>query len=507
MKKWYVWIVAWVVVAVGLFATSWIMSRNSISSTLPPTSSALSPSPSVSMASYTNAQGQKWSIETGDYGFTVTSAESYPKFVSGDIDPLKVSIGETQHMSIVLRDTVPFTQVWAEVETDNGTDTIPLTAVTSSVVSYDEIQNQKYLVDSSDKLVVNDGSKKSSDIANLIESLVEKVQAEQAVDYSYAGSWVVHDTRNITYHTTFYALDTLGRTRSIVLAWSDPSCTASGGLLQFACNLTATWGVDGSPLSLNRLQITMQSGGTLVYNSGQSLILPVGSSIVGLSVSTPIVKANLYYPDYDGDGWASGTTMSYNTASSLSHYIRVSSAGLHGTTDCDDYNGNTYPGQTSFFSSAISDSGGTSAKNGTFDYNCDGKITDNVNTPDTGASSDPTYDSDGTAPVCTPVGSPPGLGWTNSAEVMDCTSSSTPTYDAVTGDCSNLNSGGWQDQDFTDCWVNTQIHQTPSNVPACGTSAHYAVGSPYYSGSGGYTDFNMTQSNWQTAQSVVRKCR
>jgi hypothetical protein len=43
--------------------------------------------------------------------------------------------------------------------------------------------------------------------------------------------------------------------------------------------------------------------------------------------------------------------------------------------DCDDYNLNVFPGQTAYFTSTISDSGGTSSKNGTFDYNCNGTIT------------------------------------------------------------------------------------------------------------------------------------
>ncbi len=363
-----------IAVAASWFAASWIMSRYGVSRT---TSGSLTASTSV--AAYTNVKGQKWSIPTGNATFTVSSAESYPKFVSGNINPVSVSIGQTQTMSIVVRDNVPIVKVWAEIENDNGTDTVPLAMGSSSAVSYDEIQNQKYLVDGAGHLVINSSSTRENEIQNLVLSLVQKANAEQAIDYSYKGSWVAHNTRNITYHTTFYAEDTLGRTTNLVLAWSDPTCSAVSGILQSPCVISSVWGLDGAGqnLSLGGYAITMQSGGTLVYNSGNSIsYIKPGSQIVSIASNAEIVKANLFYTDADGDGYAPNNIMTYNTASSLRGYVRVSAA--LGTNDCDDYNSSTYPGQTAWFTTPIVDSGGPSVENGTYNYNCSGVLSEEL---------------------------------------------------------------------------------------------------------------------------------
>jgi hypothetical protein len=372
MNKWYIWVVALVVVVAGLVAISWVMKPHEVSMTVSPTTGPITPAVAADLATYTNAKGQKWSIpKTGGDAFTVASAAVYPQFISGDVDPVDVSIGETQHMSFVIRDNVPITKAWAEVENDKSTDNIPLALGTSSAVSYNDIQNQKYLVDSTGKLVVNDSVKKDSKVADLVQSLFQKAQAEQAVDYAYAGSWVVHDTRTINYHTTFYVEDNLGRTAEAVLVWSDP-CGVSGGLLQGDCSLTLVWGLDGTGQNLaignNTLSLVSSTPANLVYNNGNSITLISGSKIA-IGTGTEITKANLFYADADGDGYAPNNTMSYNTASSLSGYVRVSSA--LGTSDCDDVASTGYyvhPGQTSYFFVPVPQDG--SVASGTWNYNC-----------------------------------------------------------------------------------------------------------------------------------------
>jgi hypothetical protein len=196
MRKWYVVLIALSVIAIawGIGARMFVAKK---------AAGPESPLASVSFAYSTNVKGQPWAIQTGESNFTVASKETYPRFVLGTIDPTKVSVGDTQHMQIMVRDNVPLVKVWAEVEHDHGIDSIPLTLGASSTVSYNTIENQKYLVGNDGKLVINDGQNKTGAIAELIQSLVQKAQAEQAVDYSYSGSWVVHDTATITYHTTF----------------------------------------------------------------------------------------------------------------------------------------------------------------------------------------------------------------------------------------------------------------------------------------------------------------
>jgi len=423
MRKWYVVLIALAVIAIawGIGARMFIAKK---------TTGPEAPLASVSFAYYTNAKGQRWAIPTGESQFTVASQETYPRFVIATIDPTKVSIGDTQKMQIVVRDNVPLVKVWAEVEHDHGTDTIPLTLGASSTVSYNTIKNQKYLVGNDGRVVINNGQNKTGAIAELIQSLFQKAQAEQAVDYSYSGSWVVHDTQTITYHTTFYAIDTQDRKVKLVIAWSDP-CSVSGGYFSGDCSFSnGTDGTDATSTNLNGHTLTLNSS-TWVVNPGYSFILSGGTLNIGTS-SALMTNEYLYYPDSDGDGYAATSTKSAFTASSMSGYVRVSQAvgTTNPTIDCDDFNLNVNPGDQTYYNMPIQD--GTS-KNGTFDYNCNG-INDN---PDSYAqyniSKGPFYNplyicaSDGTGgwSGCQQVsGLPTACGSSSTASVANCISSS-----------------------------------------------------------------------------------
>jgi len=326
------------------------------------------PLASVSFAYYTNAKGQRWAIPTGESQFTVASQETYPRFVLATIDPTKVSIGDTQKMQIVVRDNVPLVKVWAEVEHDHGTDTIPLTLGASSTVSYNTIKNQKYLVGNDGKLVINNGQNKTGAIAELIQSLFQKAQAEQAVDYSYSGSWVVHDTATITYHTTFYATDTQDRKVKLVIAWSDP-CSVSGGVLQGNCSFSnGTDGTDATSTNFSGYTLTLTSS-TWVVNPGYSFILSGGTLNIGAS-SALMMNEYLYYPDSDGDGYAATSTKSAFTASSTSGYVRVSQAvgTTNPTIDCNDNDKRANQGDGAWWASAGNAASGWTAG----DFNCSG---------------------------------------------------------------------------------------------------------------------------------------
>ncbi len=338
----------------------------------------VSPVAEVSLAYYKNANGYKWAIPTGEDKFTVASKEVYPRFVLGDINPVKVAPGDTQKMQLIVRDNVPLKRVWAEIENDKSKDTVDLTLGASTTVSYATLQNQKYLVSNEGKLVINDGSRKDSALASIIQSLFKKASAENAVDYVYSGSWVVHDTRTITYHTTFYAEDVSGRTAKLVLAWSDPCFTTlSGGnylLSGTGCSLAGeVWGMDNYTLSLNGKTLGLSGGAQLVFNPGKSLDFTPANSAVTIASGTSINKKYLFYADSDVDGYTPATTMYAFSGSSQSGYVRVSSVagtkgGLDNQTpqqlDCLDTNANVNPADTAWWAG--------NAQSG--DYNCDSTV-------------------------------------------------------------------------------------------------------------------------------------
>ena len=348
------------------------------------TNSPESPLAAVSFAYSKNAQGQPWAIQTGESDFTVASKETYPRFVLGTINPTKVSIGDIQTMQIVVRDDVPLTKVWAEVEHDHGTDSIPLVLGASSTVSYNTIKNQKYLVGSDGKLVINDGQHNTPAVVALIQSLFNKANAEQAADYSYSGSWVVHDTATITYHTTFYAMDAQGRTTKLVLAWSDPCNISTSGYLTAACNLTsATDGVNDMNFSLSNYSLTLGPSGVLAVNPSRSIVIGTGQMI--MSGGSAVTNKYLYYLDADKDYYAASSLTEQastvqtpqTTIGGVNYTLTTNVTGgqFSPSLDCNDtnstYGAGAHPGQSNWWVGT----GGTSGWTGTpGDYNCNGTL-------------------------------------------------------------------------------------------------------------------------------------
>lgn len=118
-------------------------------------STASSPVADLGLVSYINAQGQEWSIPKGEYSFSVSGADKFPKFVTGFIDPLDVKVGDIQKMMIVVNGDVPIKRAWAEVETDTSTRTIELTLSATSTISMADILDKPYLVDEKGFLFFN----------------------------------------------------------------------------------------------------------------------------------------------------------------------------------------------------------------------------------------------------------------------------------------------------------------------------------------------------------------
>lgn len=254
----------------------------------------------AALASYTNSRGQKWNIQKGEYDFSVASAETYPRFVIGFINPLDVKVGDTQKMMIAINGDKPVSRVWAEVETDTGIHIVDLKLDATSTVSYSDLIKQKYIVDQEGNLVFNKGG---SEWKRVVESLVSKASAADPVlQYTYIGEWKVSDTHTKTYHTKFVAEDSSGRSDTMILAWSDPVCDFDGsGLLIKSCSATNTVEGPDKSIDLSGNSITLGSGGILAFPPGGSISLGTGTLTIG--TGGIIQKKYLCMADNDGDGF------------------------------------------------------------------------------------------------------------------------------------------------------------------------------------------------------------
>lgn len=352
------------------------------------TNEVSSPVIPVALAEFVNIRGEHWRIPKGRAEFdSITSADVYPQFVSGVLDPLDVHPGDTQKMRIVVNNTTALTEVYAEVEHDKGKDKVPLMLVSAGAVSVMDQFNKPYFFDEKGTLVMKE-EWAASHTDKERASLFETAKAQSLRQYIYEGSWVAHDTHKTTYRTTFFAVDDLARKNHLELAWSDPVCTIATTtisllrILKTTCNGLTTPtdvdGIDGFNLDLNGKTIVLQGGATFAYAPGYSITMlaggtgpkQVGSSITILKSAGGgrIVKQYVYYDDADNDGYPSGTlTLSVSSSPTWANHVRMPSVPgtdkRNPTPDCYDTNANAKPGQTSYFSVNRGD--------GSFDYDCD----------------------------------------------------------------------------------------------------------------------------------------
>jgi len=256
--------------------------------------------------------GRKPLIPSGLQVYQVSqAAEVWPKILQATIDPPDVHVGDTQKLSVIVEDSVPVTSVEAQIQTDNETITLPLTLV--GPVSKGELLPVKYAVDNDNHLVILDGAK---DTASNISSIAFAADLQKL---KYEGQWVVRDTHNTYYHTTFTAKDEAGKSSSITLAWSDLCGLPISGdaTISSVCTISgATDGVDNGNLTV-ATSVALSAGGVLAFNSGFHITINSGGSIVICS-GCSIKKTNLWVIDQDRDGYASGTVQ----------YAQDSSSGL-----------------------------------------------------------------------------------------------------------------------------------------------------------------------------------
>lgn len=319
----------------------------------------------LAMVTYLNAKGEKWSIPQGEYAFTVSSnPKFYPRFLSGDIDPLDVQVGDTQRMKIVVVDVAQPKRVWAEIEHDAGKDTVQLTLTGTKALAREELERRPYLVDESGELILNDALGLS--VKSIVEKLVNRAEAAGEQEYTYEGSWVVHDTHTKTYRTTFNAESMAGKYDNFVMAWSDPVCTfdSNGFLSAAGCALSGTM-VEGFDGNTNISGATVILSGSAVFAFSPGTTITIGTGRFGTEANliqggATIRKAQLYFSDADGDGYTA------NIEKNITGGIvarNVQGGQLNPTIDCYDLNANAKPGQTAYFSANRGD--------GSFDYNCD----------------------------------------------------------------------------------------------------------------------------------------
>lgn len=275
-----------------------------------------SPVSQAALASYTNERGQEWSIPRGEYDFSVASAETYPKFVIGFINPLDVKVGDTQKMMIAINGDQPVSRVWAEIETDTGTRIVDLRLDATSTVSYSDLMKQRYIVDQKGNLIINKGD---SEWKRVVDSIVNKASAADPVlQYTYVGEWKVVDTHTKTYHTKFVAQDSSGRSDAMTLAWSDPVCDFdSAGNLLGSCNATNTTEGPDKSLSLSGNTVTLGSGGILAFPPGGSISIGTGNLSLG---GGSIQKKYLCMADNDNDGFIGNVALITSDSSSCTGY-------------------------------------------------------------------------------------------------------------------------------------------------------------------------------------------
>lgn len=197
--------------------------------------------------------------------YSVTSSNN-PGFVMVVIDPLDVHPGDIQKMFVEVKDETGVSSVLAEIEQDHGTTTVPL------------------------KLVSGD-----------------------AKDGFWYGEWKVEDTHAKMYHTIFTAFNEKGEKNYMTMAWSDPCSgvpNGGSGTLTASCTVSGVEGVDGGTLNLNGFTLTINSGGTFAFNSGQSVTI---NGTIAIGSGGQLRQTNLWYLDSDLDQYVSSLKVAQDT--------------------------------------------------------------------------------------------------------------------------------------------------------------------------------------------------
>jgi len=191
------------------------------------------------------------------------AAGADPKFISVDINPLHVYVGDTQTFTV-------------EVTSESGVE-----SVTTSTE---------------------------------LDTVTHELTLEKTDPTTFTGSWIVYDTHVRDYRTEFTATSGSGSENSMTMAWSDPCYGVSQGAassLSANCTVSTVYGLDGGNLSLNGFTLTINSGGTWAFNPGTTIT--TNGTITKGSGGT-IKKGYLFYLPAAGDiPWDTNTFYFFTT--------------------------------------------------------------------------------------------------------------------------------------------------------------------------------------------------
>ncbi len=198
--------------------------------------------------------------------YKVSSAQGAdPQFISIDISPLHVYVGQTQTFTV-------------EVTSGSGVE---------SVTTYTEL-----------------------------DTVTHEMALTKINDTTFEGSWEVYDTHVREYRTEFTATSGNGSENSMTMAWSDPCSGVQQGVassLSAHCTISTVYGLDGGNLSLNGFTLTINNGGTWGFNPGTTIT--ANGTITKASGGT-IKKGYLFYGacvNQDLCEWDTGTFYFFTT--------------------------------------------------------------------------------------------------------------------------------------------------------------------------------------------------
>ncbi|MEM4368407.1 MAG: leucine-rich repeat domain-containing protein [Candidatus Anstonellales archaeon] len=349
----------------------------------------------------------KPNIPYGSQTFQVYQNENVlPKIWEVKIDPPDVRVGDKQKLSIIVESPYNIKSVRAVTKLDNSTKTIDLVYIKD--VSNNELQDRKFSV-SNNELIENNF------FVKLWDKLITKAFSQESIKKLYEAEWIVSDTHDEIYYTTFYVEDVKNNKNSVTIAWSDACGIPNGGnwTISYNCTISSPDGVDNGNVTIQTYTLTLNS--IFVFNPTKTITINSGSIVVGSSGQ--IQKAYIYLKDADNDNYIPESSYTQYTNSSaswsspykrrylfssiyysdcddynssinapLAYYYDNDADGYGGTFygsycsspgpqyvtlsgDCYDYNSNARPNQSNYFTSNRGD--------GSFDYDCDGSVINN----------------------------------------------------------------------------------------------------------------------------------
>lgn len=311
------------------------------------------------------------------------TASSGIRFIEGSIKPLDVHVGDTQNFRIVVTSPNGIKRVVAEIETDKGINEVELTR--EGMISILDIHPNPYVVSPKDNSLQILSAKELAQVREkeyeqeLASKNGDKVNAAQGEKEVWTGSWVVRDTHNKNYITTFVAYDSAGNSEKMSLAWSDlcvinlrgnwsTASTVDGCTIDTA----STDGVENGNVEIKEgKNLNISKGANFVWNDGKAITIRQGAKIT-INTGAKLVQAYLYVPDNDNDRhslpWALGQQI-YSVGTSPSGYN--SRNIIIGLDDCCDNNQGAVPGTTIYHSSTFTNQVMTSSPLFGFDWDCD----------------------------------------------------------------------------------------------------------------------------------------